>query len=95
MWQIGDDGRAVWLTADGDGVELEEVYDPRTPPELRIPATRDLHRLIRAAKSPSHLLDLSTRLAMFAEEAAETGTVEDHSVLADTLWGAVRAMEAS
>lgn len=50
MWQVIE-GRAVWLTEGGDGVELEEVYDLRTPPELRIPAARDLHAMIRRAEA--------------------------------------------
>ena len=42
---------AVYMTDGGDGVELGEVYDPRTPPSLRWAARRALHRLIIEAQS--------------------------------------------
>lgn len=51
-WQIVD-GRAVFLTGSGDGVELEEVYDSRTPIQLAYAARESLHSLIRAARPAS------------------------------------------
>jgi len=45
---VGEDDRIVYLTTDGDGVELEELYDPACPAALRHPAEAALRHLIAA-----------------------------------------------
>lgn len=49
-WQIDTEtGKPVFITSSGDGVEIEELYDPRTPHRLRYAAQHALVSIIRLA----------------------------------------------
>lgn len=68
-WQVND-GELAWVSPAGDGVELEQLTDYKTPPALKIPAHAALVadvELARRVTDPSD--DLVVRLAMGLAEA--------------------------
>jgi hypothetical protein len=50
-WKVDPDtNEAIYLTDDGDGIELAELYDSEAPASLRVPAREALHEMILAAE---------------------------------------------